>query len=98
MADDPNEVEKFKKVLAKHSLEEIQRRLDRSLIVRPWKRDLAEAEGARRKQEANASKRKTQRDAEIERVRLRDMSRSVWVLVGVAIIFAVVLIWVLFPR
>ena len=90
MAVDPNEQGRFKSALAKLSLKEIQRRLDRSLIVRTWERDLAEDEGERRRSEESAREEKSKLK---ERLRLRQNSRRVWALVGIAIIAAVILIW-----
>ncbi len=90
MAVDPNEQARFKSALAKLSLEEIQRRLDRNLIVRSSERDLAEGEGERRRQEERAREEKSKLD---RRLRQRINSRRVWGLVGIAILAVVILIW-----
>ena len=66
MNGDPDEVAKFKAILMKTPLDRIQRGLDKDIITRGWKRDLAEDEPARRMREAGkglkavASKRRGQ--------------------------------------
>jgi hypothetical protein len=98
MAIDPNELARFKNALAKLSSEEIRRRLDGSLIIRPWKRGLAEAEDGRREQAAHATQTRSHLDAANERLRLKDLSRRVWALVGIAIAAAIAVIWTAFPH
>lgn len=95
MTVDPDEMARFKRTLAKLSPEEIQRRLDGSVIIRAWKRDLAEAEAGRREQEAAT---RLQNDTADARLRRLDTSRRVWMLVSVVIIAAVALIWTVLPR
>jgi hypothetical protein len=98
MTVDPNEVARFKNALAKLSPAEIRRRLDGSIIVRPWKRSLAEAEGGRRDREGRAGQERSRIDAENIRQRGKAIARHVWLLVATAIVAAVALIWNLFPR
>ena len=98
MAVDPNDVARFKNALAKLSLEDIRRRLDGSRIFRPWKRELAEAEAGRRERETLATQERSQLDAANEGLKRKNTSRRVWVLVGVAMVAAVALTWLLFPR
>ena len=97
MAIDPNDVARFKNALAKISLKDIRRRLDGNLIFRPWKRDLAEAEAGRRERETLATEERSHLDTANEGLERKDTSRRVWVLLGVAIVAAVALIWVLLP-
>lgn len=98
MTVDPNEEARFKSALAKLTLDEIQQRLDGSIIARAWKRDLAEAEGSRRDRETGATDKRSQRVATNEELRKRNLSQRVWALVGIAIVAAVALIWTMFPR
>jgi hypothetical protein len=51
MNTDPNEVARFKESLRKSSLESIRRGLDDFVIVRSWKRKLAEGEPERRQKD-----------------------------------------------
>lgn len=95
MAIEPNDVARFKNALAKASLEEIRRRLDGSIIFRPWKRGLAEAEVGRRKQESDATEERSQFDAANLR---KDISLGAWVFVGFAIVAAVAVIWTVVTR
>lgn len=98
MAVDPNEVARFKNALAKLSPAEIRRRLDGSLIVRPWKRDLAEAESGRRERHAEAGQERSRVDAQNKRRRGKAIAWRVWLLVAIAIVVTVALIWNLLPR
>lgn len=95
MAIEPNDVTRFKNALANASLKDIRRRLDESIIFRPWKRNLAEAEAGRRERESDATEERSQHDAEYDR---KDISRRVWIFVAFAIIAAVALIWTVFSR
>ena len=97
MAVDPNEVARFKNALAKLSPAEIRRRLDGSLIIRPWKRDLVEAESGRRERHAEASQERSRADAHNNRQRGRAIALRVWLLVAIAIVAAVTLIANLMP-
>ena len=97
MAVDPNEVARFKNALAKLSPAEIRRRLDGSLIIRPWKRNLAEAEGGRRERHAEAGQERSRVDAQNKRRRGRAIVWRVWLLVAIAIVAAVALIANLLP-
>ncbi len=85
MAVDQNHVERFKKALSTLALDEIQRRLDGSQIVRPWKRRLAETEGARRDGIARAAIEQARRNAADARRRRADVKLRVWNLVAIAI-------------
>ncbi len=98
MAVDANEVARFKNALAKLSPAEIRRRLDGSLIIRPWKRDLAEAESGRRERHAEAGQERSRVDARNNSRRGKAIALRVWLLVAVAIVAAVTLIANLLPR
>ena len=98
MTVDPNEETRFKNALAKLSLDEIQQRLDGSIIVRAWKRNLAEAEGERRDLETGATNNRSQRVATNTELRRRDLSRRVWALVGITIVAVIALIWTALPH
>lgn len=54
MADEQDEVARFKLALHKASLDRIRQSLDDFVIVRGWKRKLAEDEPARRQREQSA--------------------------------------------
>ncbi len=54
MSEDPQEVLEFKAALSRTSTEEITKRLENGVIARPWKRELAEADVARRNSERDA--------------------------------------------
>ncbi|MBT3361385.1 MAG: hypothetical protein HN403_17315 [Rhodospirillales bacterium] len=54
MSEDPQEVAAFKATLSKASTEEITKLLDDGVIARPWKRELAKADVARRIGEKDA--------------------------------------------
>lgn len=90
MAVDPNEVARFKSALARLSSAEIQRRLDGSVIIRPWKRSLAEDEDGRRERAARATE---ERDSTNQSLRQQAISQRVWALVGIAIIATLALMW-----
>lgn len=100
MVIDPQseEVARFKNALARLSLTEIRRRLDGSIIIRAWKRDLAEAEDGRREQETEAVQARSLNRAADRRRQRRDLSWRVWALVGGAIFAALSLIWTALPR
>ncbi|MCW8915313.1 MAG: hypothetical protein OQK24_05585 [Magnetovibrio sp.] len=55
MSIDPQEVIAFKSALARMPVEVIAKHLDDNVILRTWKRNLAEAEIARRTQTQNSS-------------------------------------------
>jgi hypothetical protein len=90
---DPKEVARFKKLLARLPIEEIERRLDRSIIMRPWKRRVAEAERGRREEDTLVIEERTEREADGERRRQRKTSRDVWLLIAAAVFLVVVVIW-----
>ena len=54
MSEDPQAIASFKAALARSKTEDIVKKLDDNTIARQWKRDLAEAEVARRTQDARA--------------------------------------------
>ncbi len=54
MSEGPQEVAAFKAALSRTSTEEITKRLENGVIARPWKRELAEADVARRNAEKDA--------------------------------------------
>jgi len=54
MSEDPQEVLAFKETLSRASTEEITKLLDDGVIARSWKRELAEADVARRNSEKDA--------------------------------------------
>ena len=97
MAVDSNEVTRFKAALARLSSAEIKRRLDGSVIIRSWKRELAEAEDGRREQVVKDTEARLLDHAAEQRRRRKDRSRHVWALVGGAIIAVVSLIWSALP-
>lgn len=94
----PEEVTRFKDALAKLSSAQIRQRLDGSVIIRAWKRDLAEAEDGRREREAEAAEARSLSRASDRRRQRRAASWRVWALVGGAIFAAVSLIWTALPR
>ena len=98
MTADPHEVARFKAALAKLSSAEIRRRLDGSVIIRAWKRRLAEDEDGRRAQEAQAADEVSHHEAAAGRQRRKDLSWRVWALVGGAMFAAVALIWTALPH
>ena len=93
MPIDPHEIARFKTALAKLSSAEIRRRLDGSVIIRSWKRNLAEGEDGRRKLVAEAAHARSQSDAADQRRQRKDRSSYVWALVSAAMVAAVALIW-----
>ena len=54
MSEGPQEVAAFRAALSRTSTEEITKRLDDGVIARSWKRELAEADVARRNGEKDA--------------------------------------------
>jgi hypothetical protein len=82
----PQEVAKFKAALAKLSPEGIRKRLDTSVIARAWKRDIAEAEFARREHEAEPDSAKSQLAARNEKRKSRSVSLRVWTILVLLIV------------
>jgi len=87
-----------KKALSTLPLDEIQRRLDGSQIVRPWKRRLAETKGARREGMARAALEQARRNAADARRRYADIQLRVWGQVAIAITGTIAAIWATLPR
>lgn len=83
MTDEQDEVARFKDALHKSSLERIRQGLDDFVIVRGWKRKLAEEEPARRQRLQDAQ------DGQ-ESKRTRSQARYVWALM-LALILAAML-------
>ena len=89
MPEDPQDVSKFKAALARTKTEDIVRKLDDNTIARAWKRDLAEAEVARRTGAGNAAKASPSRQSAQNSRRHRSAMVKGWIVTIVLIVAAV---------
>lgn len=86
MQPDPYDVLVFKRALAQTPVEVIAKKLNDNVILRSWKRDLAEAEVARRSRQPQKG---TSRSSALQHFRHSSAEVASWVLAIVLVFVAV---------
>ncbi|MCW8916775.1 MAG: hypothetical protein OQK24_13105 [Magnetovibrio sp.] len=87
MPPDPHDVLEFKQALSKTPVEVITKKLNDNVIMRSWKRELAEAEVARR---GGQTQKANSRSSAIQHIRHSSAEVASWILAIVMVFVAIV--------